>query len=260
MLVNLVGTLQQQGKLEEAERLQRQALKGLQRTLGPEHPGTLLALGNLGITLVQQGKLEEAEQVERQTLEAKQRTLGAEHRGTLVSLNNLAATLQQQGKLEEAERLQRHILGARQRTLGHEHPDTLRVLARLAATLGKGKVEASWRRQSSCSGRQSSCGTPEQSAMRRTWPMLLVRHAAAGVAERAGNCVPGSACTVTWYANILHAPVAVLVAAGEGRTAQGARAAPPVKQVAFFCACLRHLPPAERGPAARPRRRTHDCV
>jgi hypothetical protein len=46
-LYNLASLLKAQGKLSEAEPLSRRALEAQERTLGPEHPSTLVSVNNL---------------------------------------------------------------------------------------------------------------------------------------------------------------------------------------------------------------------
>ncbi len=108
------------------------ALQASERTLGSEHPSTLVSMNNLASLLQDQGKLAEAEPLFRRALETQQLTLGSEHPDTLTSLSNLASLLQDQGKLAEAEPLYRRALEARERTLGLEHLDTLISVNNLA--------------------------------------------------------------------------------------------------------------------------------
>ena len=51
--------LKQQGKLEEAEPLSREALEGMREVHGPRHPSTLIAVDNLATLLVESGRTEE---------------------------------------------------------------------------------------------------------------------------------------------------------------------------------------------------------
>ena len=133
---DLGNLLTSQGKYEEAEILQRQALEGRQQTLGPDHPDTLISLGNLAGCLNDQGKYEEAEALHRQALEVEQQALGSDHPSTLTSLGNLALFLEEQGKYEEAEALNRQVLEGRQQALGHDHSDTLTSQGNLALVFG----------------------------------------------------------------------------------------------------------------------------
>ena len=41
--------LERQGKYEEAEAMHRQALRGYEKVLGPEHPDTLTSVNNVGL-------------------------------------------------------------------------------------------------------------------------------------------------------------------------------------------------------------------
>jgi len=76
---NLAMLFHDQGKLDEAEPLFREALEVRRRTLGDTHPNTLANINNLGLLLKDQGKLSEAEPLLREDLEAQRRTLGDTH-------------------------------------------------------------------------------------------------------------------------------------------------------------------------------------
>jgi len=84
---NLAKLLQDQGKLNEAEPLFREALEGRRRTLGDTHPSTLNSINNLGLLLEDQGKLNEAESLFREALEVRRRTWVA-----LIIPHSLAST------------------------------------------------------------------------------------------------------------------------------------------------------------------------
>ena len=56
----------------------------MRRTLGAEHPHTLVSMSNLARCLEGMGLLKDAEPLYRRALEASERTLGAEHPDTLV--------------------------------------------------------------------------------------------------------------------------------------------------------------------------------
>ena len=71
----------------------RRALEGYERTLGRDHPHTLLSVNNLGALLKAQGKLNLAEPFLRRALEGRERTLGLDHPGTLLSANSLRVLL-----------------------------------------------------------------------------------------------------------------------------------------------------------------------
>jgi len=131
---NLALTLQAQGDLAGARKLEEQVLEIRRRILGDEHPDTLTSMNNLAMTLKAQGDLAGAREIQEQVLEIRRRILGDEHPDTLASMNNLALTLQAQGDLEGARKLQKQVLEITRRILGEEHPDTLTSMNNLAAT------------------------------------------------------------------------------------------------------------------------------
>jgi hypothetical protein len=63
------------------------------KVLGPEHPDTLMSMGNLTGALKSQGKYEAPEETHRLTLELSKKVLGPEHPYTLISMNNLTVAL-----------------------------------------------------------------------------------------------------------------------------------------------------------------------
>jgi CHAT domain-containing protein len=107
-------------------------LEASERTLGPEHPHTLLSLNNLANLYQDTGRTDEAEVLRIRVLEASERTLGREHPATLLGVGNLAMLYDIQGRYDEAEILYIRALEARERTLGPEHPYTLSSVSNLA--------------------------------------------------------------------------------------------------------------------------------
>jgi non-specific serine/threonine protein kinase/serine/threonine-protein kinase len=121
----LADLYQRIGRYDDAYPLQESALATRRRTLGEEHPDTLVSVNNMGVLLEAQGRLAEAEPLYREALEKSRRTLGEEHPETLGSVGNMGVLLQAQGRLAEAEPYLREALEKRRRTLGEEHPHTL---------------------------------------------------------------------------------------------------------------------------------------
>ncbi len=132
---SLAHTWHTQGKLAEAEELQREELEKHIIVQGLEHADTLTSMNNLGLTLHSQERYMEAEPLQREVLETSKKALGPEHPVTLTSLNNLVLTLQSQGKHTEAEALQREVVETQKKVLGPEHPDTLTSMNNLGLTL-----------------------------------------------------------------------------------------------------------------------------
>ena len=130
---NLAASLSDQGKHDEAEKMEREVLAVEKRVLGAEHPHTLSTAGNLAASLSSQRKYDESEKMEREVLAVKQRVLGAEHPDTLNIAGNLAASLSRQRKYDEAEKMEREVLEVMKRVMGAEHSATL------TATVPKGR-------------------------------------------------------------------------------------------------------------------------
>ena len=131
----LAITLAYQGKFAEAEKPFRAAYELNLKKLGPNHPTTLNALGNLGNILLQQGKWSEAETIYNQTLEAERRVFGPEHPLTLRVMNNLGLAYVNEKRYPEAEALYRKLLEIQIRVLGLENRQTLNNKGGLADVL-----------------------------------------------------------------------------------------------------------------------------
>ncbi|HMD97481.1 MAG TPA: tetratricopeptide repeat protein [Terriglobia bacterium] len=105
------------------------------RVQGPEHPDTLVSMGNLASTLGALGDLAGARKLQEEALAVRRRVLGPEHPDTLASMSNLANTVSTQADLDGARKLQEEVLAICRRVLGPDHPNTLRSMSNLAHTL-----------------------------------------------------------------------------------------------------------------------------
>ena len=65
-------------------------LEASERTLGPEHPSTLISVNNLAVLYSSKVALPKRSRCTLRDLEARERTLGPDHPNTLTSVNNLA--------------------------------------------------------------------------------------------------------------------------------------------------------------------------
>ena len=126
---NLASSLYEQGRVGEAEKMQRDLYEVQLRELGPQHPHTLLALNNLATYLMRLGKHLESEKMLRGLHAAQEKVFGMEHPNTLTTASNLANSLAHQRKDEEAEQMLHAVHDTKIRVLGPEHVDTM-----LAAT------------------------------------------------------------------------------------------------------------------------------
>ncbi|KFY95960.1 hypothetical protein V498_03038 [Pseudogymnoascus sp. VKM F-4517 (FW-2822)] len=123
----------EEGRYDEAERLELQALDLRRSMLGVKHPDTILAMANLASTWQQQNRSNEAEQLQLQVLNLQKSVVGEKHPDTIGAMANLASTWQQQGRSNEAEKLQLQVLKLRKSVVGEKHPSTILAMANLAS-------------------------------------------------------------------------------------------------------------------------------
>ncbi len=128
-LNNLATVYQAQWKFQEAETLLMRALAIDEKTLGPEHPATVISLSNLAVLYRYQGKYAEAEPLLKRALAIREKPLGPEHPDVATSIINLANLYRDQGKYAEAEALYQRALEILEKALGPEHLDVAGSLA-----------------------------------------------------------------------------------------------------------------------------------
>ena len=110
-----------QSKLDEAEKMYRQAMQGFEKALGRDHTATLGMVNNLGNLYADQGKLYEAEKMYQRALQGKEKACGPDHISTLRTVNNLGILYNNQGKLDEAEKMYQRALQGYEKALGLDH-------------------------------------------------------------------------------------------------------------------------------------------
>src|SRR5437667_11807469 len=116
MLENLGYVLERGGKYDEAEAMQREALRIRTKVLGPSHVDTAASLHNLAVVLSHHGNLSEVEKLHREVLQQYRKSYGNEHPSVAAALANLAETLRREGKqLAEAEARAREGLDSRKK-------------------------------------------------------------------------------------------------------------------------------------------------
>ena len=123
---------QENGRWQEALQLTETVMAACKRTLGEEHPDTLLSMHNLANRYSEVGQRQKALQLTETVVTARKRTLGEEHLRTLSSMHNLALRYSKMGRLQEALQLMETVVAAHKRMLGEEHPDTLLSIHNLA--------------------------------------------------------------------------------------------------------------------------------
>ena len=121
--------LEEQGRLEEFEKLLIQVIKRSKEKLGSDHVDTLNRIANLSSIYAKLSRWEEAEQLAVQVMETMKSKLGPEHPKTLASMPVLAVIWGVTGRFTDALMLMRSCAMARQRVLGPKHLDTLDVMS-----------------------------------------------------------------------------------------------------------------------------------
>jgi tetratricopeptide (TPR) repeat protein len=86
----LAGTLEQMGKMEEAQALYRRVWLSCQSLFGVNHPTTLAALEDLARISLDSHAIDEAEALYKQAVEINMRTLGEDHPNTAHTVLKLA--------------------------------------------------------------------------------------------------------------------------------------------------------------------------
>ena len=137
MLLAIATNLRRQGRLDEAVGAARDALAAAERSLGPDHQSTGLAMIHLGdhVHATEQDR-DAAERLYRRGLDVLTRRLGEDHMRLLHGLNSLAGLLGERGS-DEAERHFRRALAISQSATGGQHPQVATQMRRLAAELAR---------------------------------------------------------------------------------------------------------------------------
>jgi non-specific serine/threonine protein kinase/serine/threonine-protein kinase len=95
------------------------------RTLGPDDPETLEALGEIAAVDSDQGKLAEATQLKQKVVAGLTRALGTDNRRTAIAMQSLGVAYFYQGDYKKAEPLLKKVLAYQMRTLGLDNIETL---------------------------------------------------------------------------------------------------------------------------------------
>jgi tetratricopeptide repeat protein len=78
-MANLASTYRNQGRWEEAEKLEVQVMETRKTKLGADHPDTLTIMNNLAFTWKGQGKDTEALRLIKDCVQRRERVLGVQH-------------------------------------------------------------------------------------------------------------------------------------------------------------------------------------
>ena len=124
--VLLLGNLyQDQGKLDEAEKMYQRALQGCEKALGTEHTSTLNTVNNLGDLYQNQGKLDEAEKMYQRALRGYKKALGTNFKTYIPAFHTiwgLAILFERQGDPAKARTMYSKALDGYEKVVGPDHP------------------------------------------------------------------------------------------------------------------------------------------
>jgi len=120
-----------QGKYNEAETMNQQALAGYERALGPEHPDMSTGMDNHSRVFETMSR-----RIRRRwTLAGYETVLERGYPDTPTSVSNLAGGLQAEGQYNEAELMNQQAPAEYERALGSESPDTPMGMDNLSGVL-----------------------------------------------------------------------------------------------------------------------------
>lgn len=108
-MIDLSESFSEQGRWDEAEKLELQVVEFSQNTLGEEHRTTNAAKVNLAGTYIHQNRYREAEKLLLPVIDIMQRTLGRDHEDTLTTLKFMAVVYMKQGRVREAMDLKNRV-------------------------------------------------------------------------------------------------------------------------------------------------------
>ena len=134
MATNLARLYHAQGKYADAVSLLSRGLDIRRRTLGEQHPDTLVSMHQLAVVFRDAGRYDEAEPLFGRALDLHRREFGDEHADTTSTAIEQVILLRHQRRHGEAAAILAKALDVQRRTLGPQHPDVI------ATTLWLGRV------------------------------------------------------------------------------------------------------------------------
>lgn len=109
-------------RFQEAKHHWNLAIQLASRSLGPDHPESMVYLNNLGVAYSKLGQYDQALAIHTRVLTLRHQLLGPNHPEVSISLNNLAAVYKKLGKHDMALRYYQNSLAMKQFVLRAEHP------------------------------------------------------------------------------------------------------------------------------------------
>ncbi|KAL8893330.1 MAG: hypothetical protein Q9192_005376 [Flavoplaca navasiana] len=130
----LALALQGQGRIDEAEVIQRKVLQIRQHLLGMEHPYTANAMLSLALILELTNK-DEAEELYRYAVQTMKKVLRKGHPYTLGSMEGLAKLLRKDGRVKEADEIEREVSDLKKAAQSGAHRRDLHSAIQMRGTL-----------------------------------------------------------------------------------------------------------------------------
>jgi len=121
------------GNYAKAERLLSQARLTSFRTLGAEHPDTLMVLQNSALVAFHQKQYTKAERFYTQVVAVRKRTTGTQDRNLAAAMTSLGEVYRFMRRYDEAETLSRQALEIRKAAVGPLDPVVVLSLTNLAS-------------------------------------------------------------------------------------------------------------------------------
>lgn len=138
---NLALTYRKRGRILEAEEMQVDLKKTVQKTFGPDHPETLNVFYDLARTYQIQRRWAEAVDMFLKVKEGREKYSTVRDPLTIYPSSRIAEIYTEQGRLDEAEEMLCQIKEWKEQSLGHSDPDTLKAIRDLGIMyLSNGKL------------------------------------------------------------------------------------------------------------------------
>ena len=102
--------------------------------LGPDHPDTVLTMGNLANSYSDLGQHQQALKLNEQVLKKQREILGPDHPHTVLTMGNLAYSYSHLGQHQQALKLKEQVLEKQREILGPDHPHTVFSMGNLASS------------------------------------------------------------------------------------------------------------------------------
>ena len=146
-LNHLASVLRDEGRLDEAENMFRQALAVGEHAWGPDQADAARIEVNLGDLLAKRGKLQESERLLRTALRSREKILPSNHPDIFDGQAKLGSVLAQEGRFQEAEPLLLSAWHGVDKASDSNSPSKQRILKEIV------DMYAAWNRRTPEAGR-----------------------------------------------------------------------------------------------------------